>query len=135
WSPDGKTVATEVSAKVRLWDAETGKLRHELSAPRGGTTTLHWSRDSKTLLSGRGDGTIVCWDAATGRHTATLLGLRNGQGLALSPDGHFRGAQGIERELVYVIQTEKGQETLTPEAFGKRFGWKNDPDRVRVLAP
>ena len=27
----------------------------------------------------------------------------------------------------------RSQETLTPEEFSKRYGWKNDPSRVRVL--
>ena len=43
---------------------------------------------------------------------------------------HNRGSCGIESEIVYVVQTDKGQETLTPEEFAKRYNWKNDPTRA-----
>jgi hypothetical protein len=35
----------------------------------------------------------------------------------------------------YVGQAEAGQETLTPEEFSSRakYGWKNDPDQVRLV--
>lgn len=68
---------------------------------------------------------------------AALLPLEEGKGLAVSPEGHYRPTppQALERELVYIVELPDGrQETLTPAAFAKRFGWKNDPERVR-LAP
>jgi len=36
----------------------------------------------------------------------------------------------IEDELVYVIKTDEGQETLTPTEFAKTYGWQNDPQQV-----
>jgi hypothetical protein len=62
----------------------------------------------------------------------TLAVLRDDAWLAISPEGHYRGSPGIEAEIVYVVRTEHGQETLTPEEFSKRFGWKNDPGKVRL---
>jgi hypothetical protein len=32
-----------------------------------------------------------------------------------------------------VARTPAGQETFTPEEFEKKFGWKNDPARVRLI--
>ena len=58
--------------------------------------------------------------------------LRQDQHLAVSPDGHYRGTPRVEWELVYVVQTDRGQETFTPEEFAQKFGWKNDPKRVPV---
>ena len=46
-------------------------------------------------------------------------------------DGHYRGSPGVEDELLYVVQTDRGQETLAPEEFTKQYGWKNDPQKVR----
>ena len=37
-----------------------------------------------------------------------------------------------QKEIVYVIQTDRGRETLAPEKVAKRYGWKNDPSRVRL---
>jgi len=79
------------------------------------------------------DGLLRLWDAATGKLNATLLPLSDERGLAVSGAGHFRGTPHarVQREVIYVIQTDRGQETLTLEQFEKRFGWKNDPARVR----
>jgi hypothetical protein len=38
----------------------------------------------------------------------------------------------VQKEFVYVVQTDTGQETLTPEEFSNRYGWKNDPEKVRL---
>jgi hypothetical protein len=68
-----------------------------------------------------------------GRPAGVLVALSHGLYLAVSPDGHYRGWPEVEKELVYVVETDRGQETLTPKEFEKRFGWKNDPERVRPL--
>ena len=51
--------------------------------------------------------------------------------IAISSDGHYAADFDAEKEIVYVVQTDQGQETLTPEEFSKRYGWKNDPSKVR----
>jgi hypothetical protein len=58
--------------------------------------------------------------------------LRNGVWPTPRPDGHYRGALGVEKGIVYVVQTEAGQELLDPDEFEKKYGWKNDPQRVRL---
>jgi len=65
-----------------------------------------------------------------GRPLNTLLTLGKGRYAVISPDGHFRGSPGIEKELLYVAQTDEGQQTLTPAEFAAKHGWKNDPSRV-----
>ena len=60
--------------------------------------------------------------------------LANQLGLAVSAQGHFRGTPqiAVEREIVYVVQTAPGQETLTPAEFATKYQWKIDPDQVRL---
>ena len=65
-----------------------------------------------------------------GRLLYTLLSLRDDLSGTLSPEGHLRGTPGLGKEIIYVVQTEHGQETLTPEEFAKRYGWKNDPAKA-----
>ena len=52
----------------------------------------------------------------------------------LSPDGHYKGDPAnmdkIREQLVYVVQTKDGQDTLTPAEFETKYGWKNDPAKV-----
>jgi WD40 repeat protein len=61
----------------------------------------------------------------------------------VSPDGHVwtpenpRGgawalSPGVANRFVYVVQTASGQETLTPQQFASRYGWQNDPAKVRL---
>ncbi len=60
-----------------------------------------------------------------------------------SPEGHvwtkynasgprWPTSQGIGETLVYVVQTASGQQTLTPLEFANRYGWQNDPSKVRL---
>jgi WD40 repeat protein len=143
WSPDGQRVATAAGRQVHVWDTAGTRLhswqfdRVEWTDNhwRNESCTLIWTPDSKTLITGRFNGSVVTLDATTGKRLATLLSLRNGHGIALSAEGHFSGSQGIELSLVYVIETEKGRETLSATEFKKRFGWENDPGRVVVTAP
>lgn len=54
-------------------------------------------------------------------------------GLSYNPEGHYRNPEQGQAEVVYVVQTKDGQETLTPAEFEKKYGWKNDPDKVLPL--
>lgn len=56
--------------------------------------------------------------------------MRHGQAVVVGADGHWLGTRCAEKEIVYVIKTAAGQETLTPREFYKRYGWKNDPSKV-----
>jgi WD40 repeat protein len=137
-SPDGLTLATTGFLGAWLWDVESGQPRHSLMGhPTWYEATFNpiwgaWSPDGLALATWAPDGTIRLWNAASGQPRALLLGLDNQQGVAISPDGHYRGTPQIERRLVYIVQTEQGQETLTPEEFAKKYGWRNDPARVRL---
>jgi serine/threonine protein kinase/WD40 repeat protein len=133
WSPDGMQLATDCGDPTcRIWEATTGKALRAL----GQAGLLSWSPDGRTLatrgLATKGDASILFWDTHTGQLRATLLRFQNGEGLVVSAAGHYRATPGMERELVYVTQTDRGQETLTPEDFGKQYGWKNDPKPVSL---
>jgi serine/threonine protein kinase/WD40 repeat protein len=137
FSPDGKTLAMGLTeGRIELRSADATKVRRTLTSPGGGSVvSLAWSPDGKTLATGGyyAPGPTRLWDAGTGQLRCLLVALPDNKALAIMPDGHYRGTpSGMERHLVYVIQTDQGQETLTPEEFTTRYGWKNDPDRVRL---
>src|SRR5262249_39568779 len=130
WSPDGKSLASgDALGSVQLWEADTGQPLRSFSAASliGG---MVWLPDGKTLAIGGGDCTVRLVDPHTGRSLGTLVAVRDKGSWAISPEGHYRGASGIDHCWVYVVQTERGQETITPEEFAKKYGWKNDPERV-----
>ena len=54
-------------------------------------------------------------------------------GLAVSPDGHYQGPKGVESSLTFVAEEPDGKtRELSPAAFAKRYGWQNQPERVRL---
>ncbi len=117
-SPDGKTIASVGDDMIgRIWDAETGKKRHELVG-HAVTTPTHYpsmlftcafSPDSKHLATADKLGQIRVWDVASGKTVATLeapimytwdpVQRRHSIGgiraLAFSPDGTKLAAGGI----------------------------------------
>ena len=57
---------------MRLWDADTLKLRSTYSGKQFAVTALAFAPDGKTLASCAADRTVKLWDWATGRRTTTL---------------------------------------------------------------
>jgi len=117
-SPDGKTIASIADDMVvRLWDAATGKMLHELrghveQTPHHYPSMLYaatWSSDGRHVATADKVGHIVVWDAANGQSVKTLEapvmytwdptarrhsigGIRS---LAFSPDGQFLAVGGM----------------------------------------
>src|SRR4051812_20245217 len=110
-------------------DAKTGALQATLD--RTAKTGL-WLPGDQYLLCPTPEGSQVVIDAKTGEWQLTLFPLRNDGWLAVSADGHWAADAIGEREVRYVVQTDRGQETLTVAAFAARFQWKNDPTKVRL---
>jgi WD40 repeat protein/serine/threonine protein kinase len=128
WSPDGKTLVSGGDRDgQRYWDAATGRLLRTLKVPPLGVP----SPDCRYQVGGTAH--LRLSDATTGQALGSLVPLLNDRYLAVTASGHYRGSPGLERDLVYVVQTDKGQETLTPEQFAQRYGWKNDPTRVHLI--
>ena len=115
---DGKYVASVADDMVcKVWEADTGKLIHELRGHKEKTPTHYpsmlytcsFSADGKLLATADKVGHIVVWDAATGKQLTTMEapglytwdprqrihsigGIR---GLAFSPDGKSVAVGGI----------------------------------------
>ncbi|HEY7309019.1 MAG TPA: protein kinase [Gemmataceae bacterium] len=135
WSPNGRWLAsTGLDAAVKLWNCSIGRWVRTLPLARDSGVWHHaWSADSALLATAGTDGAVLVWEAATGRPRARLLILGPYTALAVGADGHFRGTPRIDKDLVYIVQTEQGQEMLTPEEFAHKYNWTNDPQRVHLL--
>src|SRR5205085_616014 len=67
FSPDGKLLAAGGGdKKVRVYEVDGGKLKHELKGQNLAINTVAFSPDGKWLASGSGDKSVRVWDAATG---------------------------------------------------------------------
>jgi RNA polymerase sigma factor (sigma-70 family) len=108
WSPDGKRLAS-ISLKatrppgtisgpapdshwpVRIWSTEGEGLVRSLLGHDERVTALAWSKDGNVIASGDEKGTVILWDAATGKELwrRRFRGRDNTDGrinaLALSP--------------------------------------------------
>jgi WD40 repeat protein len=131
WLSERQLVSLATDGTVCFWDV-AGKKRNRSFRVAAGSGAI--SPDGRTLagLSGQA---VRLWELAKGRQMATLLFLRSEKVprcLAVSPSGHYRGPKGVEGEIVYVVQTAGGQETLTAGQFAQKYHWKNDPKRVRL---
>jgi WD40 repeat protein/formylglycine-generating enzyme required for sulfatase activity len=132
WSPDGKTVAAGGREVIRFFDGASGKLLQDWNVNYQGFPFLTYSPKGNSLLTTCGHGVQVV-DVPTGHRRGVLLGLPEGHCLALSSDGHWRGTPGVEKQLIYIAVTDTGQELLGYQEFSKKYGWKNDPNKVCLL--
>jgi WD40 repeat protein len=100
FSPDGRTLACTPKEAVQLWDfvgqnASKGEKRFPRHA-----TALALAPVSATLALGKGEGTIILWQPATGRE----LVLRRGHmhcvlDIAFSPDGNALASGSYDRSV------------------------------------
>jgi WD40 repeat protein len=124
WRDDGLTLISGSTSEVCVWDALTGRLVRTIAADGGAIST------DGLLIASRGQTAIRIRHTEDGKLLRTIVTLRDKQYAAISPDGHFSGSPGVEQEFVYVVQTDTGQETLTPDEFAAKYGWENDPNRM-----
>jgi WD40 repeat protein/serine/threonine protein kinase len=137
FSPDGKTLIARTRSDddvLHAWDLASSQLR-TLTPPSG----------SEHLLSERGVGATSCpgmslrlWDFETQRPLSTLLVLSQGQAdtwFLVTSEGRFQIGVKLKGEVVYVAQTEQGQEVLPLEEFRTRYKFRPELDRIQLLGP
>jgi WD40 repeat protein len=130
YSADGKVVTTlGTDGTIRTWDAVSGKSLTERRSHPTECAKVYVSPDRKFLASATNRTVVHLWRADTAEALMAVVPLNDGL-VYISPDGHYRGSPDVEKELVYVVQTDQGQETLTPAEFAKKYNWKNDPSKV-----
>jgi WD40 repeat protein len=98
-TPQGDLVATAcfLDTAVRLWDADRGQLRDEITVTDLGANALVVSPDGTTLAIGGGNGIAMLWDIA---HRQQLTASRVSSGairsMALSADGRVLATGGVD---------------------------------------
>ncbi len=87
FSPDGTTLATSCRDKIiRLWDAESGKLKGEFPEQQQAAKGMVYLPDGRLVTAGY-DATIRFLDPATLKETRRIPGGMAMASLAVSPDG------------------------------------------------
>ena len=101
-SPNGRVVAFGAAdGSVRLLDLHTGKLRVATGRHDAAVTDLHFTRDSRTLLTAGGDGRVEAWNVADARRIATFSGHGGSVSrVAIAPDGRTAYSAGEDGTVI-----------------------------------
>jgi WD40 repeat protein len=131
WSPDSASLlAGRANHTAQVWDVKSGKTRHSL-AVMAPVHAVAWAAGGTTAVTCTIDRSVRFWSAANGQIQTTLVA--DGEQLAaVSAEGHYRVPNEKETELVFVVLTKTGMDTLTPAAFAEKYAWKNNPALARV---
>ena len=93
FSADGDYIVSgSADRTVRIWDAHSGKLRRILTGHASVVDHIAVSPDSDRLLSSSSDGVTILWQMSTGRRLASFALGRDGEWLAMTPEGFFSSA-------------------------------------------
>jgi len=100
WSPDGKKIVTgDDDGHLKIFDVETGEELINILAHADGVTSVDFSSDGKTIVSGAGafpmaspldsyDNTVKLWNASSGELICTFEGHTDGiTSVSFSSDG------------------------------------------------
>ena len=131
FSPDSKhLVSCDKDGYIAVWDLDD--KGNNVAWFRGPNWHVQWMRDSKTIAVASGSG-VWFYGIDPVARKAIYTPMPDGQGVLISSNGHYSGTPGVQKNLIYQAVTLLGQLTLTPEEFEKRFGWKNDPTKVKLI--
>jgi WD40 repeat protein len=132
WSPNRPLLASgRANHTLQLWDVQTGKSVQDLPT-MAAVQVVTWTANGNAIVAATADRCIRAWDVATGKPIATMVGDFNRISL-VSANGHYRAETDSESELIYVAQTDIGQQTFSPSEFATKFNWKNST-KVNLIA-
>jgi WD40 repeat protein/class 3 adenylate cyclase len=90
YSPNGKYVLGAWDRIARLWDAATGEEVHKFIGHTAMITSVAFSPDGNTILTGSLDGTARLWDTVTGKEIHWFFSHADAVGsVVFSPDGKY----------------------------------------------
>jgi WD40 repeat protein/serine/threonine protein kinase len=116
WSPDGTKLVSS-GGNTHCWDTRTGALLEGDAAKTLTTQDPRLSPDTKRMATLE-NGLVRIVEAESNNPEAAVMTLPGGHHLAISATGHYRGSEGVEQQIRYVVLTDDGsQHTLTPGEF------------------
>jgi WD40 repeat protein len=113
WSPGGDQFAIRGLGGGKIINFITGEEILSLKVPKVYWGYFYWSMDGSMLLStGREDGTVRLWDAASGKQIAQIDGLVQSFSSDWSPSGEYVAIAGSDGNVRVVNITTKNKSNL-----------------------
>lgn len=117
---NGDILSAAYDQRILIWDAESLGLRLQLEPrPTIWERSFNWTADGKTVLAGTFDGTMLWWDATTGKYQGEagdrgegnacfndVSGTRAGDILTVSDDGFLRLGRLTPSEATWIEKLE-----------------------------
>jgi WD40 repeat protein/TPR repeat protein len=126
FSPDGKYLfgfdGREKTAKI--WDAATGRLLHTLRGHQYSINHIACSPDSKYIMTAALNGSLILWDAATGKKILKQFIYDNFERVTVANNGLFDATAGAKNK-VYAVRDPgiAGCEQLIREGYEEPNLW------------
>ncbi len=94
---------------ITLWDINTGELKTTFKGHTSSITSMAFSSDGKTLVTGSWDRSVRIWDVATGENRYTFKQHTDGVArIILNPHSNIFAAVGYNRSGVYKWDIKTG---------------------------
>jgi WD40 repeat protein len=118
FSPDGKYIVTASDNTAKLWEAESGKLLHDLTGHTDNVASAEFSPDGKYIVTASWDGTAKVWEAESGELKHNIVIHKNRVNSAkFSPDGKYiLTIESNETAFLWEVDTGKLVYDLTEKA-------------------
>ncbi len=131
WSPKGtRLFAVEVHSLVQI-DLVNNEKRPLDQPIRISHAAIHPS--GRFAVTRTVANTIELLTLETAEPIAKWLAVdSNNSNMIITPNGHWRGSPQMADQIVYVVETADGQETLTPAQMTEKHGWTNDPSQAVI---
>ena len=130
WLDGGKTLVLSSGKSIVLTDFASGRRIREHKYAQLGSPTVSPDGRLSAFIS---LGAISVHRTSDFDRSSTLLWLADGTVVRINPEGHFAGPPGVEKELVYVVQTEAGARHALARPVRREVRLKNDP--AKALRP